>query len=42
MLWGRQMTLGPAPEFCLHSGRPVRLPAPLAGAALGCRPVWPY
>lgn len=40
-LWGRQMTLGPTPEFCLHTARPVRLPAPLAAAGLSCRPVWP-
>jgi hypothetical protein len=25
-LWGRQMTLGPAREFCLHSTAPVALP----------------
>lgn len=25
-LWGRQMVLGPAPEFCLHSAGPVELP----------------
>ena len=40
-LWGRQMTLGPTPEFCLHTVGPVRLPAPLAGSALACRPIWP-
>ena len=40
-LWGRQMTLGPTPEFCLHTAGPVRLPAPLVGATLECRPVWP-
>ncbi len=40
-LWGRQMTLGPTPEFCLHTAGAVRLPAPLAGSALVCRPVWP-
>ncbi len=28
---GRQMVLGPAPEFCLQTARPVRLPAPLVG-----------
>ncbi|MGH9787681.1 MAG: hypothetical protein ACRD4U_03130 [Candidatus Acidiferrales bacterium] len=28
-LWGRQMTLGPTPEFCLHSAAPFELPANL-------------
>ena len=27
-LWGRRMTLGPTPEFCLHAPRPVALPHP--------------
>ena len=40
-LWGRQMTLGPTPEFCLHTAGTVRLPDPLAGSAVTCRPVWP-
>jgi hypothetical protein len=40
-LWGRQMTLGPALEFCLHASRPVALPAPLVAVALHCRTVWP-
>lgn len=31
-VWQRQMVLGPAPEFCVHSREPVRLPA-------GFRPV---
>jgi hypothetical protein len=39
-LWGRQMTLGPTPEFCLHTASPVRLPGPLEGVTLACRPVW--
>jgi hypothetical protein len=25
-LWGRQMTLGPTTEFCLHSPNPIELP----------------
>ena len=28
-LWGRQMTLGPTTEFCIHSQTPVQLPATL-------------
>ncbi len=40
-LWGRQMVLGPSPEFCLHTARPVALPAPLVPLPLACRPVWP-
>ena len=40
-LWGRQMTLGPALEFCLHAARAVSLPAPLTAVTLSCRPVLP-
>jgi hypothetical protein len=40
-LWGRQMTLGPALEFCVHTARPVPLPPPLVPFALDCRTVWP-
>ncbi|HUR93540.1 MAG TPA: hypothetical protein VMY76_03080 [Gemmatimonadales bacterium] len=40
-LWGRQMVLGPTPEFCLHISRPVHLPVPLAGTTIACQPVWP-
>jgi hypothetical protein len=29
-LWGRRMTLGPTPEFCLHAPSPRRLPHPAA------------
>lgn len=28
-LWGRQMVLGPTPEFCLHSPAQIELPANL-------------
>jgi hypothetical protein len=38
-LWGRQMTLGPALEFCLHTNRPVSLPATLTALTLSCRQV---
>jgi hypothetical protein len=40
-LWGRQMTLGPAPEFCLHTASEPSLPAPFLPTTLLCRPVWP-
>ena len=40
-LWGRQMTLGPTPEFCLHTHRPVELPASFFPRTVRCRPVWP-
>ena len=26
-LWGRRMTLGPAPEFCLHAPADAQLPS---------------
>jgi hypothetical protein len=40
-LWGRQMVLGPTPEFCLHSADPARLPESLAGRAIAMRVVGP-
>jgi hypothetical protein len=39
-LWMRQMTLGPTPEFCLHSAGPVELPPGFAGRTLTLTPVW--
>ena len=30
-LWGRQMTLGPTTEFCLHSVNPIALPPGYSG-----------
>lgn len=30
-LWGRQMTLGPTTEFCLHSPNPIELPPGYSG-----------
>jgi hypothetical protein len=39
-LWGRQMTLGPAHEFCLHAPPGVSLPAPFEPTRIACRPVW--
>lgn len=29
-LWGRQMTLGPTTEFCLHSQTPIQLPGSIS------------
>ena len=40
-LWGRQMVLGPSPEFCLQAARPLTLPAPLVPFSIACRTVWP-
>ncbi len=40
-LWGRQMVLGPTPEFCLLASSPVDLPAGLSGTWLTLAPVWP-
>ena len=36
-LWGRQMTLGPTTEFCLHSPTPLELPGNIIALEL----VWP-
>ncbi|HKG79150.1 MAG TPA: hypothetical protein VKA78_07020, partial [Pyrinomonadaceae bacterium] len=33
-LWGRQMTLGPTTEFCLHSSTEIELPQVLTTKAL--------
>lgn len=30
-LWGRQMTLGPTTEFCIHSTNPIELPPGYSG-----------
>lgn len=40
-LWGRQMTLGPAREFCLHVPHAVRLPDELAALAVSTCTVFP-
>ena len=40
-LWGRQMTLGPTTEFCLHSDEPISLPEGLAGREIQLRGVLP-
>jgi hypothetical protein len=39
-LWLRQMVLGPSPECCLHSGRPITLPEAFAPVRLDGRTVW--
>ncbi|MGH8203321.1 MAG: hypothetical protein ACREST_01845 [Steroidobacteraceae bacterium] len=36
-LWGRRMTLGPAPEFCLHAPAPRELPHPALAIDLDAR-----
>ncbi|HSA57061.1 MAG TPA: hypothetical protein VLE53_15220 [Gemmatimonadaceae bacterium] len=41
VLWGRQMTLGPAREFCVHSHERCVLPAALAALEIPLRRVWP-
>ncbi len=40
-LWMRQMVLGPAREFCLHSATPVTLPPEWTTLPLSLRPLWP-
>ncbi len=36
-LWGRRMTLGPTPEFCLHARAPRELPHPALAIGLEAR-----
>ena len=40
-LWVRQMTLGPALEFCLHSNSPLELPAGITAQSFETRAVFP-
>ena len=40
-LWGRQMTLGPAREFCVHLRERCAFPAALGVLELPLRRVWP-
>lgn len=40
-LWMRQLTLGPAPEFCLHSEMPVIVPALFRPLVIALRTIWP-
>jgi hypothetical protein len=38
-LWGRQMTLGPTTEFCLHSQTPIQLPPGYTGRQIPLVPL---
>ena len=40
-LWGRQMVLGPAPEFCLQARESAPLPAPVEAAGIPLSRIWP-
>ena len=40
-LWGRQMTLGPTSEFCIHSQTPIELPPGYSGHSISLERVYP-
>jgi len=40
-LWGRQMVLGPTPEFCLHTRESVELPSGIAPQMTSLDRLWP-
>ena len=40
-LWGRQMTLGPTTEFCIHSQNPIELPPGYSGLSICLERVYP-
>lgn len=40
-LWMRQMVLGPAREFCLHTTVPVAMPGDLGALVIPLRQTWP-
>lgn len=40
ILWQRQMTMGPAPEFCLHASDGYVLPAELKSVQLAAQPIF--
>lgn len=40
-LWMRQMTLGPAREFCLQCPKHISLPSTFQALSISLRPVWP-
>lgn len=39
-LWGRQMTLGPTSEFCIHSTTTLQLPAKYTGQTVPLELIW--
>ena len=39
-LWGRQMTLGPTTEFCIHSSSAIELPPGYTGQTIPLEVVW--
>lgn len=39
-LWGRQMTLGPTTEFCIHSPAEVELPQDYTGHTIPLEVIW--
>jgi hypothetical protein len=39
-LWGRQMTLGPTTEFCIHSSSPIELPPNFTGHKIFLELIW--
>lgn len=39
-LWGRQMTLGPTTEFCIHSSNPLQLPPNFNGQTIPLELTW--
>ena len=39
-LWGRQMTLGPTTEFCIHSSTQIQLPENYTGHTIPLELVW--
>ena len=39
-LWGRQMTLGPTTEFCIHSPTPIQLPGNYNGQTIPLESIW--
>ena len=40
-LWGRQMTLGPTTEFCIHSPSSIQLPPGYSGLTSSVNPIFP-
>jgi hypothetical protein len=40
-LWGRQMTLGPTTEFCIHSQSTIQLPQGYSGHSVSLESVYP-